>query len=639
MPDPREAEPASSPPGASSGRDRLFSPPDGAVGTLGALSLRFLPSELTAQVAVGGAVLEAAAGLGLSIEAPCGGRKLCGKCRVAFLEGAPPPTAVERELVSAEDLAGGVRLACRSRPRAGATVRLLPPPRVDWWKLGATDTGVTRPDPAVRVIKCHLPTATLKHPTALTTLLRTELGEFDLPLAVLRSLGGRWSSGKGGCALHAVVVGDTVAEVRPAPGPGEQSAPVCGVALDIGTTTIVGYLLELTGGRQLAAASAMNPQASFGSDLISRLHAVLDDPTNLQRLREAVVGAAGRIIQRACREAGCAPEQVYEVTVAANTCMHHLLLGLDASALATSPFAPVVAAGLDLPAADVGLPVHPRANVHLLPNVAGFVGADTIAGILASGIAHADGWRLLLDVGTNAEIVLGCRDRLLACSAAAGPAFEGGNVSCGTVARDGAVSRVRWEDGRLRAETVGGSPAVGVCGSGLLDAVRVLLELGVVLPSGRLLAPERWPEPVRQGLRWSEDPSGVVLARGDRPVVLTQGDVRQLQLAKGAVRAACELLLRTAGVAPAELEEVLLAGAFGNYLDPGSVLALGLVPPVAPHRLRSIGNAAGTGAKLALLERSAREEAARLGQAVEYLELSLHPGFQDAFMEAMAFGD
>ena len=588
----------------------------------------------------GTTVLEAAAGLGLSLEAPCGGHRLCGKCRVAFLGDVPAPTAVEEELVSAADLAAGVRLACRCRPCSDAALRLLPPPRVDWWKLGTADAGSLPPDPAVRVIRCQLPPATREEPTATATLIRAQVGDLEVPLGVLRALGGRWTAAARGAVVDVVVSGDRVVDVLPLAAPDAPPPTVCGAALDIGTTTIVGYLMDLGTGRQLAAASAMNPQSSFGSDLISRLHAVLEDPANLQRLRESVVTAAGRLIQRACREAGRAPEQVYEVTVAANTCMHHLLLGLDASALATSPFAPVLTDSVDLPAAEVGLRLHPRANVHVLPNVAGFVGADTIAGLVASGIAHADGWRLLLDIGTNAEIVLGRRGRLLACSAAAGPAFEGGNVSCGTVARDGAVSRVSWEGGRFRAETVGGSPAVGVCGSGLLDAVRVLLEQGVLLPSGRMLVPDRWSEEVRQGLSWSEDPQGIVVANdGERPVVLTQADVRQLQLAKGAVRAACDLLLSAAGIGASDLEEVLLAGAFGNYLDAESVLALGLIPPVPANRLRSIGNAAGTGAKLALLQRSAREEAARLRGDVAYIELSTQPGFQDAFMDAMGFGD
>lgn len=626
-------------PGSPPSPSMAPSTPTAGAGSAEGVLLRFLPSETVTAIPRGSTVLEAAARLGLSVEAPCGGRKLCGKCRVAFATQAPEPTSVERELLSAEDLADGVRLACRSRPPGDATLRLLPPPRVDWWKLGSADTGARPSEPAVRAVRCHIPAATLRKPTALASLLRTELGEFSIPLAVLRTLGGRWTAMAAGSDLDVVVVGDAVADVRRVAGVGEPPAGVCGVALDIGTTTIVGYLLDLASGRQLSAASAMNPQAAFGADLISRLHAVLDDPANAARLREVVVDAVGRLIQRACREAGRSPQEVYEVTVAANTCMHHLLLGLDASALATSPFAPVVANALDLPATAVGLPVHPRANVHVLPNVAGFVGADTIAGILATDLGRGAGWTLLLDVGTNAEIVLGGRGRLLACSAAAGPAFEGGNVSCGTVARDGAISRVHWEDGRLRVETVGGSPALGVCGSGLLDAVRTLRALGVILPSGRLLPPDRWSEPVRRGLRWSAELDGVILADGERQVVLNQGDVRQLQLAKAAVRAGCELLLQTAGVRPGELQEVLLAGAFGNYLDPGSVLALGLVPPVPMQHLRSVGNAAGTGAKLALLNRSARAEAGRLGEAVEYVELSLHPGFQDAFMEAMAFGE
>ena len=352
-----------------------------------------------------------------------------------------------------------------------------------------------------------------------------------------------------------------------------------------------------------------------------------------------MVGAVNRILTRCCRQAGCAPERVFEVSVAANTCMHHLFLGLDPASLATAPFVPVVTEALDLPASAIGLPIHPSGRVYLLPNVAGFVGADTLAGIVASGLAHDDAWRLFIDIGTNAELVLGRRGRLFACSAAAGPAFEGGNISCGTVARAGAVSRVRWEQGRLRAETIGGEAAVGLCGAGLLDAVAVLRACGVVRPTGRLEPPERWAAPVRAGLPWCDAPAGVVVAEGERPVVLTQRDVRELQLAKGAIRAACEVLLQVAGIGAAQVEEVLLAGAFGNYVDPGSALALGLIPPIPAARVRSIGNAAGTGARLALLQRGVREEVAALRERIQYVALALHPGFQDAFVDGMRLGD
>jgi len=618
-----------SPPPAA-GADPRTGPPDHAP--------QVLPNGVSLRCSPGMTVLDAAAQAALPLEAPCGGRKLCGKCRVAFVAGAPAPSAVEAELLSADDLAAGVRLACRSRPSADATVRLLPPPRTDWWKIaGAAATSVPL-DPAVRVVRCRPAAATLARPTARASRLQAEIGEFQLPLPVLRDLRGEGDGRGEDGALEVVVVGDEVAEVRPLPrlqGPDDTRPAVCGVALDIGTTTIVGYLCDLRTGRQLAAASAMNPQRSFGADLISRLHAVLDDPANAERLRQLLLRAVGRIVAQCCRDAGCAPDRVFEVTVAANTCMHHFFLGLDVTPLARSPFAPVITEGLDVPASDVGLSIHPRGRVYVLPNVAGFVGADAVAGLLASGLGHGERWGLLLDIGTNAEVVLGHRERILACSAAAGPAFEGGNISCGTVARDGAISRVAWEGGRLRAETVGGSPATGLCGSGLLDAAAVLVGLGVVRPSGRLLAPEAWPEGVRAGVPWSEEPEGVVLAEGETPVVLTQRDVRELQLAKGAVRAACDILLRTAGIGPEDLGEVLLAGAFGNYMDPGSVLAMGLIPPVHPSRLRSVGNVAGTGAKLALLARGAREDAAALRDAVEYVELSTTPGFQDAFADAM----
>ena len=633
-----EAEDASAPLQTEAGAASLDGPAAPGSLSLAMVEVHFLPLGASARVPAGTVALDAAAEAAITLEAPCGGRRLCGKCRVAFVGDPPDPTAVERELIGAGDLAAGVRLACRARLETDATLRLLPPARVDWWKMAATDLAGVEPDPCVHTVRCQLPAATLSSPAAITTRLRHEVGALSLPLAVLRSLSSGGGAAPAGGALQAVVVGEEIVDVWPCGGGAVVAPPLHGVAVDIGTTTIVGYLMDLRSGRQLAAASAMNPQASFGADIISRLHAILDDPHNLTRLRELVVGAVARIIVRACREAGCPPESVYEVTIAANTCMQHLFLGLDASPLAVSPFAPVVTEALDLPAAEVGLPIHPRGRVYVLPNVAGFVGSDAVAGLLASGLAHDDRWRLFLDIGTNAEIVLGRRGRLLTCSAAAGPAFEGGNISCGTVAREGAVSRVRWEGGQLRVETVGGSAATGVCGSGLIDAVCTLVDLGVVLPSGLLPPPERWSAAARAGVRWAGSPGGVVLAEADRPVVLTQGDVRQLQLAKGAVRAACEILLRTAGIEATDLGEVLLAGAFGNYLDPGSALELGLLPAVPPQAVRSIGNASGTGAKLALLVRAAREEATVLRDAAEYVELSVHPEFQAVFMEALALG-
>lgn len=597
--------------------------------------VRFLPSGYVAANVDGSTVLETAAAAGLTIEAPCGGRKRCGKCRVAFTAGAPVPTPLDHALLTAADLAAGVRLACRARLQGGEVVQLLPPPRIDWWKITAVDPAAGTPDPNVRVVRCLLPNSGSEQPTAYATLLRQQLGEVHFPLVALQHLAKRAMANDTAVPLQVVLIGDEVAEVQLGT---TLAGDVYGLALDIGTTTIVGYLLDLQTGRQVAAASAMNPQVTFGADLISRLHAVREEPTAAVRLRDLVVAAVQRILMRCCRQASCAPERVFEVSVAANTCMHHLFLGIDPASLATAPFVPVVTEALNLPATEVGLAIHPRGHIYLLPNIAGFVGADTLAGIIASGIAHDDAWRLLIDIGTNAELVLGHRGQLFACSAAAGPAFEGGNISCGTVARAGAVSRVVWEQGRLRAETIGGEPAVGLCGAGLLDAVAVLRAHDVVRPDGRLEPSERLAPAVRDGLQWSDTPPGVLVAAGERPVVLSQRDVRELQLAKGAIRAACEVLLHVAGIEITQVEEVLLAGAFGNYVDPSSAVALGLIPPLPADQVRSIGNAAGTGARLALLQCGVRDEVAALREHIQYVALAVHPGFQDAFVDGMRLG-
>lgn len=381
-----------------------------------------------------------------------------------------------------------------------------------------------------------------------------------------------------------------------------------GLALDVGTTSMVGALLDLRTGEELAAESRPNPQAVHGADLMSRLsYATAGHAAELQTL---VVGAARQMLERLCSKAGVKPIQVTAMTLAGNTAMHHLFLGLNVADLAVAPYRPAVTDGY-LGRVE-GLP-----PVYALPNIAGFVGADAVAAGLAAGIDQGDATVLLVDIGTNGEMLLRHGGRLWACSAPAGPAFEGGEISQGMRANPGAIEAVRWDGAQLQVEVIKGAPPKGICGSGLLDAVAALRDGDLMDWMGRL-----------------STGSAVALAPG---VALTQKDVRALQLAKGAIRSGIDLLLRVAGIGPDDLDAILLAGAFGNYLRRESAVAIGLLPPISVEKVRPVGNAAAAGAKLALLSRTARARAETLARSAIHIDLATHPDFEEIFMEALNF--
>lgn len=401
--------------------------------------------------------------------------------------------------------------------------------------------------------------------------------------------------------------------------PLRPTGPTLGFALDVGTTTLAGGLLDLRTGEELAARSEPNPQGVHGADVMSRLGYAVQSAAGARELQDLVQGAAGRLLEELCRQAGVEREAVVVGALCGNTAMHHLFLGLPVTDLALAPYRPV-----QLEGCEVELPGLPR--LYALPNVGGFVGADAAAAALAAGLDQEAGTVLVVDVGTNGEAFLCHGGALFACSAPAGPAFEGGEISCGMRARPGAVEGVAYQDGRLELQVVGRKAPRGLCGSGLLDAAAALRKAGAVDATGRL-------RPVGPlAAQVAPDGSAVALAPG---LLLTQKDIRALQLAKGAVRAAVDLLLQVAGVRPSALDAVLLAGAFGTYLRPESALAVGLLPPVALEKVRPIGNAAAAGTKLVLLSREARERVEALARRTQHVELATHPDFEEIFMTAM----
>jgi len=413
------------------------------------------------------------------------------------------------------------------------------------------------------------------------------------------------------------------------------------VAFDVGSTTVAGHLCDLHTGEVLASAGSMNPQIRFGEDLMSRVSYVMMHPGAERDLTAAVRGCLNDLLAELCSAAGLEPTDVLEIVVVGNPIMHHLVFGLDPTELGTAPFAPVTDAALRLAARELGLAAHPGARVYALPLIAGHVGADTAGVILSEAPYKQDVVNLVVDVGTNAEIVLGNRDRLLAASSPTGPAFEGAQISCGQRAAPGAIERVRIDPRtlELRFRTIGsdlwsdepGAPTpTGVCGSGIIELVAELFLSGVLTPEGVIdpAASARTDRVVSDGRT-----SAYVVHEAEPRLMLTQNDVRQIQLAKGALYAGCRLLMDHFGID--QVDRIRLAGAFGAHIDPVHAMVLGLVPDCDPEHVTSAGNAAGTGARIALLNRDARAEIEEVVRKVEKIETATEPRFQEHFVGAM----
>ncbi len=410
--------------------------------------------------------------------------------------------------------------------------------------------------------------------------------------------------------------------------------------MDIGTTTVVSTIVDLNTGNDLAVASALNTQATHGADVVSRINFTVENEHGLEELGNRVTQVINQITEYACAEANVEANNVYEVTIVGNTTMTHLFLKVPVRNLAIMPYVGVFSDPVETNASKLGLNVNPNANVFVLPNIAGFVGADTVGVILASSLNRSETIKLAIDIGTNGEVVLGNKKRLLTCSTAAGPAFEGAMITHGMRGAPGAIERVQLTD-RPIYQVIGGGKPIGICGSGLIDVVAEMLRLGIVDETGRMVSPDELnlPDNLIRYIRRNDEygPHLVLYESEERDVVITQKDVRQVQLAKGAIKAGIEILMRKLNISLDDVDEVLLAGAFGNYIKKENAIRIGLIPDFPLDKVHFIGNAAAVGSKMALMSKEAREEAVRISKSTEYVELAIDPNFQNEFMEAMMF--
>ena len=611
----------------------------------------FQPSGKRGYVGPGKTILEAARELGEDLESICGGRLTCGKCKVRIEAGSSSglPNQKEVEHLGERAIAEGYRLACATTIE-GDLLLYIP-------EEGRSSKKVVAKAAKQRTI--DLKTAIRKYYVELTPpTLESPLGDWE---RLSEELAHHFNLN--GLTIDYYTLGHLSKTLRQAdwkvtfsvwhnrkviavePGLVEQSY---GLAIDIGTTTLAGYLCDLRSGEVIATEAALNPQVRYGEDVISRFAYATESPQGLERLHDAVLDGLNEMVLRLASAVMISPEDISEVTIVGNTAMHHLFLKLDPQHLGRAPFTPTLHSPLDISARHLSLKINPAANVHILPVEAGFVGADNVGVLIAEELYAQEEITLILDIGTNGEIALGNRERLLTASCAMGPALEGAHIKFGMRATAGAIEKVsidpnslevkfkvvgnkRWNDqsGKVKAR--------GICGSGIIDAIAEMLSAGIIKPSGtfdttigspRLLLRQKRPE--------------FIIARAEettlgQEITVSQGDVREVQLAKAALYAGAKVLMSKLGINHAD--RVILAGAFGLHIDQEKALRMGLFPASDLDRVYSVGNAAGEGARLALLNMDKRQQAAKVARQVEYVELTVEPSFSDEFIKAMTFPD
>ena len=602
----------------------------------------FQPSGRGVYVLPGTLVVEAAARAGITLQTPCGGNGTCGKCRVRFTTSAPAVDSSSADALSATDLEAGIRLGCKATIESDCTIE-IPNDSTYGSSQVLTEHAAGEaivPEPVTTCISFSLPAPSQADHRADSVRLLDALDSADkispslLPALPSLLRAGDWQ-GRAICHEGTVIALDAT-----------DTDPVLGVAIDLGTTTVVAVLLDLESGTELAIASDINGQIACGDDVLSRIMRAMT-PEGRDELQTAASETINRLIEQACAEASVSVERVFEVTVAGNSTMQQLLLGIDSAALAQLPFVAAFDELPSLPANHFGLRVAARARLSVLPQIGSFVGGDTVAACLAANLDQRDARILLVDIGTNGEIVLANRGQMEATSTAAGPAFEGARIKHGMRAAEGAIEKILLgADGDILINVIGNQPARGLCGSALIDLVALLLEQGAIEETGAMLdaaeAAATLPATLAARIRELDDEPAFILVESDQsasgePIALFQRDIRELQLAAGSIRAGIEILLKRAELAVEDLDEVLLAGAFGNFIRRNHAVRIGMLPGIDTSRIRYVGNAALLGARMALLSEPCHQRARAFARTTTHVDLSMDMDFQMAFASAMLF--
>ena len=576
------------------------------------------------------------------IEAPCGGKGICGKCKVRVLTGKVSDiTDLESKFLSQREKQEGYRLACMTRILGD--VKVAARGQLEGAQILSTGLEYSvdiSPAISKKFVQLDLPTVDDQQDDLKRLAHAIGIENPHIHISILRKLPQvlRDSEFK----VTVSYDDNRILDVEK----GDTSKKSYGVAIDIGTTTVVCYLMDLITGQQVDIISGLNAQRPYGGDVISRIQHAMGGSDGLNRLREAIVNQISELIKELARRNKISIDHIYNVAIAGNTIMGHLLLGVDPQHIAAAPFTPATTKAEVYDAHDLGLELGIATRVFLLPHISGYVGADIVAGILASGMDKNKELSLIIDIGTNGEIVLGNRDKMVCCSTAAGPAFEGANIRHGMGGESGAINTVMLDNGNLKYTTIDNKLPLGICGSGIVDALAALLDAGIVDETGRMLDRDEIETEIGQKLadRLTEIDglSAFIIVDSKssgtgEPIVITQKDVREIQLAKAAIAAGIKVLINKMGKKVEEISNLYLAGGFGSYIDKRNASRIGLIPSQLQHRIIAIGNSAGTGAMLSLLSLEQYERTSLIKGMAEYVELSSTLEFQNEYVDSMYF--
>ena len=585
-------------------------------------------------------LLNAAQAAGINIASICGGIGICDSCKIRLIDGTLSETTLEEKAIFTEyELQSGNRLACQSYAQSDLVIEIPPESLTTPQRLQIEgQSQIIQIDPAVIPIEVEIQEPTINDLRSDTVRVidtlklegvKPPLGFNVSVLEIMSPLIRKYQ-------WHTILAmrkGEVVAVLPP-------STSLLGLAVDIGTTKLAAYLCDLNSGAILAKTGAMNPQTAFGEDVISRISYSNNVPGGRKTLQTRLVDTINQLIQELCLQAGNnqhhpISDQIVEAVIVGNTAMHHLFAGLPVHQLGMAPYVPAVSNSLELDANRLDINIAPGAKIYLPPNIAGYIGADHVAMLLATGAWQSPKTTIALDIGTNTEISLAYNDQLLSCSCASGPAFEGAHIQAGMRAAPGAIERVQIINNEIRTQTIDNASPIGICGSGILDAIACLRQIKALDHRGSFI-------PTHPSVRQSDHNYEFLLINysksgNGRDIVITRQDVNEIQLAKGAIRSGIEALLDTLGISSTSVEEFIIAGAFGTYINIPSAIEIGMFPPLPLERFRQVGNAAGAGARQMLLSMEQRSVAEAIAKRVKYIELSTYPNFANIFSKSLFF--
>ncbi|MDI9646207.1 MAG: ASKHA domain-containing protein [Archaeoglobales archaeon] len=574
-----------------------------------------------------GTILEIARNSNVGIRSDCGGRGVCGKCRVLLIKGSlSEPSDAERKILSIEDLNQNYRLACQAKITGDSTIFIPKESRLEERKVEESTIDLeVELEPALRKLTIHLTPPSLRDVRSDVERLKEKLGEFELSLDLLKKL--PFLLREKNWVINAVLWKNKLIAVEEV-----DNTEILGLAVDIGSSKIVCHLVDLKSGKTIAKAYAENPQVAYGEDIVSRISYAKNEH-NLERLQRIVVETINRLIEENCKKAKKSHENIYEAVIVGNSVMHHLFFGITPKFIGVAPFTPTVSESISYKAKEVGLKINPEGFITSLPLIAGFVGADASANLLLTKIYENDEVSMVIDIGTNTEVILGNKDKLFACSTPSGPAFEGAHITFGMKAVSGAIEEVKIVNGEVFYKTIDEEKPKGICGSGMIDLVAELFKNGYINRNGKFIKED--DRIVKEG---NPPIPKFVVAKADetdffKAITVSEKDINEFLLAKAAIKAGWTILSAKFGIKPEEIRKIYLAGSFGKHIDIENARTIGLIP--ANGEIIFAGDSAVSGAKLALKSIQQRNEIEKVVRKVEYVELSVEKEFQRVYLRSI----